>query len=341
MHKYKKLYGYHRQSNKNATSDSPIFLYEPSISTLNLGDGIITESCRKHLRDLYTTEAFINCSSHLPQSSVSWTRAWSCKSSFVCGSNLLCSDMFMGRAWNISFLDSLVLPKANLLGVGWNNYQSKASTYTKYLYKNILSNTFIHSVRDKYTENKLKEIGINNVINTGCPTMWDLNESHCDAIPNIKSNEVVFTLTDYRVAEEEDMQLILALLEGYNTVYFWPQGSNDLSYFRKLQTKLGAVTNKINILPQSLSYYSNLLERRNIDFVGTRLHAGVKALQFKRRSLIIGVDNRATEKKKDFNLPVIERYKSKDDYLDSFNQKFNTEIQINDEAIKKWKEQFI
>ena len=45
----------------------------------------------------------------------------------------------------------------------------------------------------------------------------------------------------------------------------------------------------------------------NIDYVGTRLHAGIRALQHKKRTIIIGIDNRAIEKAKDFNLTVIDR----------------------------------
>ena len=43
------------------------------------------------------------------------------------------------------------------------------------------------------------------------------------------------------------------------------------------------------------------------DYVGTRLHAGILALNYRKRTLIIAVDNRAAEMKTDINLPVIAR----------------------------------
>lgn len=339
MHKYKKIYS-HLRTKVEVSKNSPVFLFEPSVATLNLGDGIITESCRHELRKVYKHQSFINCSSHLPQSTTSWTRAWQSQKSFVCGSNLLCSDMYMGRAWNISLLDSIVLPKAILMGVGWNNYQKKASLYTQLLYKNVLSKNAIHSVRDTYTEKKLKEIGIDNVENTGCPTMWRLTEAHCESIPSSMGKAVVFTLTDYRKSIKEDVEFIKALVELYETVYFWPQGSQDLEYFNNLSRQMANYKDSITIIAQSLVEFNKLLSCGNVDFVGTRLHAGVKALQKQCRTIIIGVDNRAVEKKKDFNLPVIDRYKTKEEYKDNISKKFSVEIKLNDEAISRWKEQF-
>ena len=46
---------------------------------------------------------------------------------------------------------------------------------------------------------------------------------------------------------------------------------------------------------------------KELDYVGTRLHAGVRAMQKGRRSIILSIDNRAREMGKDYNLNVIER----------------------------------
>ena len=37
------------------------------------------------------------------------------------------------------------------------------------------------------------------------------------------------------------------------------------------------------------------------------MHGGIRALQHGRRALIIAIDNRAREKHRDFNIPVLER----------------------------------
>ena len=66
--------------------------------------------------------------------------------------------------------------------------------------------------------------------------------------------------------------------------------------------------NKIQVLPQSLEGYDNLLKSSDdLDYIGTRLHAGIRALQFKRKSIIVGIDNRSKEISKDINLPIINR----------------------------------
>ena len=66
--------------------------------------------------------------------------------------------------------------------------------------------------------------------------------------------------------------------------------------------------NRIQILSQSLEGYDNLLKsKEELDYIGTRLHAGIRALQFKRKSIIVGIDNRSNEISKDINLPIIIR----------------------------------
>src|SRR5690606_10235922 len=99
-----------------------------------------------------------------------------------------------------------------LLGVGWRNYQQKPNFYTRKLLKNLLNEEYLHSVRDSYTEKKLKDEGFQNVINTACPTMWQLTPGHCEQIPKKKQEKVVFTLTDYSKDPQNDRFLIDTLL---------------------------------------------------------------------------------------------------------------------------------
>ena len=62
-------------------------------------------------------------------------------------------------------------------------------------------------------------------------------------------------------------------------------------------------------------------------------------LQHKKRTIIIGIDNRAKEKKKDFNLPVIDREDMRD-LAGTINSPLVTDIHIPLENINKWKGQF-
>ena len=110
-----------------------------------------------------------------------------------------------------------------LLGVGWWNYQDTPTHYTKKVLSGLLDSTFLHSVRDSYTEKKLKQIGINNVINTSCPTMWRLTEEFCSHIPHKKQDTVVTTITDYRKNIERDKHFLELLLSAYKNIYLWLQ----------------------------------------------------------------------------------------------------------------------
>lgn len=121
-------------------------------------------------------------------------------------------------------------------------------------------------------------------------------------------------------------------------MFFWPQGSGDIEYFSLIKSKLG--NNEIKVMDFSLSDYNNLLDNNIIDFVGTRLHAGIRSLQKKCRTIIIGIDNRAIEMKKDINLPVIERNKL--DSLESLiNSTWQPKINLPIDSINQWKEQFM
>ena len=95
----------------------------------------------------------------------------------------------------------------------------------------------------------------------------------------------------------------------------------------------------IQIIPHNLKSYDSLLENDEVDFIGTRLHAGIRAIQFKQRSIIIGIDNRALEMGKDFNIPVLKRLEL-DELHKLIQADLEVDISIPLENINKWKSQF-
>src|SRR5699024_1450593 len=151
---------------------------------------------------------------------------------------------------------------------------------------------------------KLKSIGIDNVVNTGCPTLWNLTADHCNEIPTNKSKVVVATITDYMQDTERDSFMLNTLKKQYESVFIWLQGSNDFNYFNSFDND---IKEGIQIIPANLSLYNNFLDTHDCDFVGTRLHAGIRAMQKKKRTIILSVDNRAREMGRDFNLNVLDR----------------------------------
>jgi polysaccharide pyruvyl transferase WcaK-like protein len=225
------------------------------------------------------------------------------KASFVGGSNLLSSNMPFYRQWKLRLTDPLFLKNCILFGTGWWQYQNKPNSYTSYLYRKVLSKQHYHSVRDEYTADMLKSIGISNVINTGCPTMWDLTEEHCDKIPQKKADSVITTITDYNTDLVSDRKMLDLLIENYQSVYLWLQGDGDHKFLKEI-----GYEKKVNIISPNLYSYEKMLQsNKSIDYIGTRLHAGVFALQNLRRTLVIAIDNRAKEISADTKLSICER----------------------------------
>lgn len=257
--------------------------------------------------------------------------------SFFGGTNALTSNQNKEKYINLNFND-VITKEINIIlfGVGWWQYQNKPNLYTRIFLNKLLSKSFLHSVRDSYTLDMLKSIGITNVVNTSCPSVWNLSESHCKSIPTKKSENVVFTVTDYMKDPINDLNFIKILLRSYKTIFFWPQGTGDIDYLSSLNIDM----NLVSILSPSLSSLDDVLRDNKIDYIGTRLHAGIRSLQFKRRTLILSVDNRAKEIYKDINLNVTER-KNPNAINEFISKEFKTEIYLPFDNIQLWKEQFI
>ena len=313
-----------------------IFLYEPSIASNNLGDEIIVEGCKKALAGFLNNNYVVEIPTHTPLSNRYALFMGKPDIKIVCGSNILTGKLNQIRhvkQWALGYTTTWQLNQSIFIGVGAQRYQ-KVNYYTRNVYKRMFSSDYIHSVRDAYTEAFLKDMGINNVINTGCPTMWRLTREHCRQIPTTKADEVIFTLTDYSKDQKRDEFVLQVLLDNYKHVYFWPQGVNDFEYFKTIKNSPNVV-----LLPPNLKGYDDFLASHNVDFVGTRLHGGMRALQHKRRTLIIGIDNRAIELHKDINIPMLrqDEIENLPYLLESSNA---TEINLNIEGIAKFLSQF-
>ncbi|AVQ17668.1 hypothetical protein [Fusobacterium mortiferum] len=85
--------------------------------------------------------------------------------------------------------------------------------------------------------------------------------------------------------------------------------------------------------------YEDFLQSNECDFIGTRLHGGIKALQNKKRTIIIGIDNRAIEMS-EIGLPVIKRENIEKDLENMINSNLEIDINLPIESIENWKAQF-
>lgn len=319
-----------------------ICLFNPGIEdnfgtpSSNLGDLIIEKAVRRELARISCGARVFSITTQAYPGRKQLSRILRSRLHLVGGTNLLSSNMDEYNQWKFTPFQASLIRKAVLLGVGWWQYQDAANEYTRRLLRRCLSDEWLHSVRDDFTFRKLKEIGIENVVNTGCPTMWPLADYSPADYPREKADSVLLTLTDYislHIQPELDVTLVELLLDKYKTVYYWPQGRQDLG----LVSRWGS---RLKILDHNIASLFWLIEGPEpLDYVGTRLHGGVACLLARRRSLILEVDNRAAEIAKDTNLTTCAR----DDF--DFISKWisgptNTIIQMDTRAINRWREQF-
>ncbi|WP_374285564.1 polysaccharide pyruvyl transferase family protein [Lactococcus sp.] len=317
-----------------------ITIWDTSVGTRNVGDEIINDAVRKELIDLYKKDyQFMTVPTHDIIGRYGRNILKESECSFVAGTNILTAKyhLLKNNQWNLRFRDLWSVRNVVLLGVGWNNYQAKTSWMNKLFYRTLFSKKVIHSVRDNYTKEKLESIGITNVVNTGCATLWRLTPEHCATIPTHKGKQVVTTITDYRKDKTADEAMLKELKKQYGKVSLWLQGSHDEEYFETFSDEAKADVIKI---PGIMDVYNDLLEKNiDLDFVGTRLHAGIRAMQKGRRAVIIGVDNRSIEMKRDWDLPVLER-ENIAQLSEYINHDFETKINLDFDLIEKWKAQF-
>jgi len=176
----------------------------------------------------------------------------------------------------------------------------------------------------------LAKAGVANAVNTGCPTMWRLTPEHCADIPAAKGREVVATLNTYIPDRGSDGRLIDTLVRHYDRVHFWIQTQADYEYARSFGHPLSYLNPSVSALDELLA------STVSVDYVGNRLHAGIRALQHGRRTVIVEIDNRAFEMGRDFGLPTVSR-NDFDTLTGLIEDPLHTEIDLPTEAIARWK----
>jgi polysaccharide pyruvyl transferase WcaK-like protein len=300
----------------------------------NLGDQIIERAIIHELHKTIGIHENINkISTHQRLGPEQRKLVKNANSVIVGGSNLLSSHMDGYFQWDLTMVNAINVRRAILMGAGWWQDQGKCNHYTRVLLNAVLSWRGIHSVRDNQALTQLKAIGINNVLNTGCPTMWELTNEDVKKIRTTKGNCALVMLTDYSPLPETDRKLLQIVSESYNKVYFWPQGQGDRDYALSLGFTGIMLDHNLESLDQLLRNEAML------DYIGTRLHGGISCLKADKRCLTIIVDNRAREISRDTGLPTVNR--------DNF-QKIKSwikesepiELMLPKESIAYWRSQF-
>ncbi|AWG01414.1 polysaccharide pyruvyl transferase family protein [Clavibacter michiganensis subsp. insidiosus] len=268
-------------------------LLDPSISSANIGDQIIRENVLRALDGVVPITGSLPTQTRLTRSQR--RTAADAELAIVGGTNLLSSNMPWYRQWKLDPIVARSLKhKVVLLGVGWWQYQDEPNRYTTHMLWEVLSPDLVHSVRDEYTKVRLERMGF-QVVNTACPTMWGLDRHN--GVASARPAQAILTLTDYNRDVAEDEWLIALAAEHYARVVIWPQSIRDAAYARTL-------TGDFTIAEPTLAAYDALLAVGDSDYIGTRLHGGVRALETGAWGVIVAVDNRALEISRDTGLPV-------------------------------------
>jgi polysaccharide pyruvyl transferase WcaK-like protein len=310
-----------------------INMFDTAIDSDNVGDHFIMDAVWEAVRPLFPDADYIRTPTHRRATLLELREGRKADLSVVGGTNILKSHMLVRGNWRITPLDYLNWRDVVLAGVGWQQYgRSGPDAATRLFFRKVLSKKWLHSVRDMHTFENLRP-HVPNIVYTACPTMWMLDDAHCQSIPVHKARDVIFAVTYYRPAPEEDRKVFEMLKRHYRTVYVWPQQERDVPYLQEI-----GASGYVPIAP-TVADYDRLLAGGDVDFVGARLHGGIRALQHRRRALIIPVDNRATEISYSTALPVASR--SEPEAIERWiTQPEPMKLTLPTEAIERWKGQF-
>lgn len=320
-----------------------IILFDTSVGSGNLGDKIIMNGIRSGLEKILYSNYVISYPTHTP--CFSFIEAYLSRSAkivenadlkFVCGTNLLANKMSLfHNSWNINVMNCKPLKNSVLVGCGNSRTLKKSNAYTRYLYSKVLSNEYIHSVRDEETRQMLEGLGYKAIV-TGCPTLWGLTNNFINEIPSKKANSVVMSVTGYEEAKDLvlDQKMIDICKKNYENCYWWLQDIADFEYISRLKNTEG-----IRLLSPNLAIFSEFLRTSNVDYIGSRLHGGIFAMLHKKRTIIISIDNRAKNMHKINKFFILERANI-DDLENAILSDMKTRIHLDFAKIDEWCNQF-
>lgn len=310
-----------------------VAILDPSVGTENVGDEIIYDSVRREIDSIFDNPLAIRISSHEFMLWESKRLLKKAEHIFLGGSNLLEPRMEWNIQWKLTPLELFGRLGAISLGCGWKHYGRKPTAYTRMLYPRALSGKYLNSVRDEMTRQQLIAAGVPNVANTACVTMWTLTPEHCATSPQAKADTVVTTLTEYHADRENDRFMLEQLFANYKRVLLFVQQPEDFEYARDLAPRA------FDGVAASLKAYDAMLAEP-CDYVGTRLHGGMRALQKGRRTLIVGIDNRAAEIGRDTDLPTVARKDLRTHLKAWIDAPYQINLRIPFDAIAQWRGQF-
>ena len=278
-----------------------IAIVDSGLATTNLGDHIISSAVHRQLIAPLeeSGRATVTIPMHGGLTAQSRALLSEADQVIVCGTNLLSDHMRFRRSWQWSRSDiELTAGKLTMFGVGWWQYQRTGIDPVSASWMRYLAGPHPWAVRDEYSSKRLTAAGVSSV-HVSCPTLWDCSQQ----LTPRGGGRVVTTLTDYNQDRRADERLVELLNGRFAEVLYWPQGPGDRAYIESLRGSASGV-----ILEPTVSAFNAELRRPGTEYLGLRLHAGIRAIQMGVPTLILGIDNRATEISRSVGLGVISRH---------------------------------
>ena len=323
-----------KKDDAGAAKVSPVLL-DTAMGSDNSGDHVIMDACGDIASELFSGEV-AHVATHYYSEELELLPPRSVK--LLCGTNILYTHMADQKQWALArkLRNNL---NVCLFGVGMSDIgvDDHMDDYTRRFYQTVLSRDCLHSVRDGLTKRRLQEAGIDNVVNTACPTMWSLTPQRQAEISTTRSDTVVTSITDYCFDPMLDARMLETLKGLYKNVLVWVQGSHDIDWCLDKITDLS----EFRLIGPNIEDLNKAISTEDFDYIGTRLHAGIRCLNGLHRSLIVSIDNRARQIGKDTGLPVVERHEGFEKEIAAWVESpTKTEIELPWREINRWKAQF-
>lgn len=330
---------------KESSIMKKVGIFDTAIGTSNNGDEIIYQSSIKGLKSILDNSFSLRLGTHIANYDKKQMKKDNfkinyftndCDLKFVMGTSIVLEKLSgIHRQWMLFDYNKKLYKDVILVGVGKNILYDSIDSSTAKIYKSILNNQYKHSVRDEFTKKVLEDIGIDSIV-TGCPTLWEFDKDKCELIPKSKSDACIISLSGQKKYHniEADQQLINIVNNNYSKVYVWIQTLADEPYFDSFEN----ISNIEKIY--SLSKYEDILNKGNVDYVGTRLHGGIFAMQHNVRTIIIAIDQRAIGMYESNNIPILKREEINNLHF-LINSSFKTDIKIDNNKISSFINQFL
>jgi hypothetical protein len=118
-----------------------VLLLDPSIATFKVGDKIISQSVREHLKPILDFSFIVEASTHLPVTmylkNIFYSYDFDYR--FVCGSNLIRGKMnSIMKLWDVNLRSASIISPLILIGVGWWKKGDTPNAYSRALYSKLL-----------------------------------------------------------------------------------------------------------------------------------------------------------------------------------------------------------